>query len=288
MSRPERDPVTGQITTGHDWNGITELNSPVPKVVFASLILGAIYLVVSTILLPAWPGITGYTRGLLGIDQRDTVNRDVAEARMERSVWTEAIDSRSFDAILEDPALMEIVRSAGGTLFVDNCAACHGRTGAGNTGYPNIAEAPMLWGDDIDTVHETIRVGINSSHPETRFGQMLAFGRDGMLMREDINAVTAYVLSLSDPAGAPVDPAGEEVFAFNCASCHGDDARGVTDFGAPDLTDPFWTYGGTRAQVRASIYGGRMGHMPHWEDRLSTTDMRILALYVHDLRAQAR
>jgi cytochrome c oxidase cbb3-type subunit 3 len=287
VSQTERDPVTGQITTGHEWNGIKELNSPVPKIVFAALALGAVYLAISTLLLPAWPGITGYWRGLLGVDQRDTVTRDVAQARMERSVWTAAIDAQSFDDILADAALMDIVRSAGGTLFADNCAACHGQTGAGNVGFPNIAQASMLWGDDLDTVHETIRVGINSNHPETRFGQMLAFGRDGMLSREDVNAVADYVLSLSDPAGTAPDPVGAEVFAFNCASCHGDDARGIADFGAPDLTDPFWIYGGTRAQVRASIYGGRVGHMPHWEGRLSATDIRVLALYVHDLRANA-
>src|SRR5690606_38751034 len=126
MSRPERDPVTGQITTGHEWNGIKELNSPVPRIVFAALILGAVYLVISTILLPAWPGITGYTRGLLGIDQRDIVTREVAQARMERTEWTAAIDTQPLETSLADPALMDIVRETGRTLFRDNCAACHG------------------------------------------------------------------------------------------------------------------------------------------------------------------
>lgn len=285
--QPERDPVSGQITTGHEWNGIKELNSPVPKVVFASLVLGAIYLVVATILLPAWPGITGYTRGLLGVDQRDTVNRAVEQARMARSEWTDLIDSQPLEQSLADPALMDIVRDTGSTLFIDNCAACHGIEGTGGPGFPNIAEGRLSWGDDIETIHETIRVGINSGHPETRFAQMLAFGRDGMLPRADIVALTGHVLGLSDPQ-AETDPAVAETFAFNCASCHGDDARGVTDFGAPDLTDPHWTFGGSRDAVFSSIFNGRAGHMPHWEDRLSGTETRLLALFVHDMRTQAQ
>lgn len=284
MSQPERDPVSGQITTGHEWNGIKELNSPVPRIVFASLILGAIYLVVSTILLPAWPGITGYTRGILGIDQRDIVTREVEQARLDRTVWTAAIDSNSFEETLADPALMDIVRDAGSTLFVDNCAACHGMTGSGNTGFPNISQAPLSWGSDIDTIHETIRVGINSDHPETRFAQMLAFGRDGMLPRNEIVALTNHVLALSGAEGGMTDPATEENFAFNCASCHGMEARGEPDFGAPDLTDSAWTYGGSRDAIFASIFNGRAGHMPHWEGRLPATDLRMLALYVHDMR----
>lgn len=282
---PERDPVSGQITTGHEWNGIKELNSPVPKVVFASLILGAIYLVISTILLPAWPGITGYTRGILGVDQRDTVNREVEQARLDRAVWTSSVDANSFEETLADPTLMEIVREAGATLFIDNCAACHGVSATGNAGFPNIAQASLSWGNDIGTIHETIRVGINSTHPETRIGQMLAFGRDGMLQRSEITALTGYVLSLSDPSGAAEDAAAAETFAFNCASCHGEDAKGQTDFGAPDLTDAFWIYGNSRQAVFNSIFNGRAGHMPHWEGRLSPTDLRMLALYVYDLRA---
>lgn len=287
MSQPERDPVSGQITTGHEWNGIKELNSPVPRIVFAVLIAGAIYTVVSSILLPMWPGISGYTPGILGIDQRDSVNEAVEAARLERTVWTDAVDNNSFAETQGDAALMGVVRTVGNSLFGDNCAACHGRTATGNTGFPNIAEAPMLWGDDIDTIYETIRVGINSTHPETRFAQMLAFGRDGMLSREDVSTLTSYVLSLSDSEADAPDPAAAELFAFNCASCHGEDARGQTELGAPDLTDPFWIYGGSREAVYATIYNGRAGHMPSWEGRLSPTDIRVLALYVDDLRHPA-
>lgn len=285
--QPERDPVTGQITTGHEWNGIKELNSPVPKIVFIALALGVIYLAVWTVLMPAWPGVSSYTKGILGIDQRDIVIREVEDARLERSAWTALVDGQPLEETHADPRLMDIVRQAGKTLFVDNCAACHAPDGSGNPGFPNLAAAPMMWGDGLDTLHETIRVGINSTHPETRFAQMLAFGRDGMLGRSEIIGLTDYLLTISGASETPVDPLAEETFAFNCASCHGEDARGQADFGAPDLVDPFWIYGGSRDAIFTSIFNGRAGHMPHWEGRLSATDIRLLALYVHDMRASA-
>ena len=129
--------------------------------------------------------------------------------------------------------------------------------------------------------------------PETRTSQMPAFGRDGMLDREAILNVVAYVRSLSHPELAKGQEAGEvvagrEVFAANCASCHGDDAKGNTEMGAPNLTDSFWLYGGDEESVYRTVYGGRQGHMPSWDKRLGETDSRILALYVLDLGQKAR
>src|SRR5690606_15213513 len=119
--------------------------------------------------------------------------------------------------IKADPGLMAVVRGTGSTLFADNCAACHGAGGTGNAGFPNITEAPMMWGDDPETIAETIRVGINAAHPETRYAQMLAFGRDGMLDRESIDAVVSYVQSLSKPSIAEEHSeaveAGSTIFA---------------------------------------------------------------------------
>ena len=135
---------------------------------------------------------------------------------------------------------------------------------------------------------ETIRVGINSAHPETRTSQMMAFGRDQMLDRDAILSVVAYVQSLSDPAlagGEPADlvSAGNDIFVENCAACHGEDGKGIIEMGAPDLTDTFWIYGGDLQSIYASVYEGRQGHMPHWSDRLTPLDRKILALYVLDL-----
>lgn len=286
----ERDKVSGQTTTGHEWNGIKELNTPVPRLLWAFLITATIFSVTWTVLMPSWPGINGYFRGLLGVDQRVAVTQSVTEAAAERESWTSRIDSEDFATIQADEELMTIVRETGAALFGDNCAACHGTNARGTPGFPNLVAAPTMWGDDPETVAETIRVGINGTSPETRYAQMLAFGRDHMLERADIDAVVSYVETLSQPelaAGMEADTLayGAEVFAANCAGCHGEDARGMTDTGAPNLTDQYWTYGSDRASIRHSVYHGRAGTMPSWEGRLSPTHIKLLTLYVLDLRA---
>lgn len=286
----ERDKISGQMTTGHEWNGIKELNTPVPRALYFFLITMGGFAILWTVLMPSWPGINGYFRGLLGADQHQAVNQSLAEARAERASWTDRIDSEDFATIQADPELMAIVRQTGNALFGDNCAACHGLDAQGGPGYPNLTAAPIMWGDDPETIAETIRVGINGTSPETRYAQMLAFGRDQMLSRAEIDTVVTYVQTLSQPglvasADSEALQTGAELFANNCASCHGEDARGMTDTGAPNLTDNYWTYGGDRASIRQSVYHGRGGTMPSWEGRLSPTDIKLLTLYVLDLRA---
>ena len=289
MSLEERDPHAGYLTTGHEWNGIKELNTPVPWPVIFFLAATALFSVCYWILMPAWPiGVT-YTKGLLGIDQRTTVEESLKQANLERSAWTKRIETESFSNLQSDQGLMTIVRQTGHTLFGDNCAACHGVDARGGKGFPNLTTASWLWGGDPEAIAETIRVGINSTHPDSRGSQMPAFGQDKLLPQADIENVVNYVLTLSNPAASSEAPAqeieaGKAVFAANCASCHGDDAKGKTDMGAPNLTDKFWIYGGDPATIHATVWGGRQGHMPTWEGRLSMLDRKILALYLVDLR----
>lgn len=290
MALGERDKITGQMTTGHEWNGIKELNTPVPRIVYFFLIAMGGFAILWTVLMPSWPGINGYYRGLLGADQHAAVIQSVEQAQVERASWTSRIDSEDFAAIQADEELMTIVRQTGAALFGDNCAACHGANAQGGPGFPNLAAAPIMWGDDPEIVAETIRVGINGTSPETRFAQMLAFGRDQMLGRADIDAVVAYVETLSQPdLVATADPAmlatGAELFAANCAACHGENAQGMIETGAPNLTDEHWIYGGDHSSIRSSVYNGRIGTMPSWEGRLTPTDIKLLTLYVLDLRA---
>jgi len=286
----ERDPHTGYLTTGHEWNGIKELNTPVPRAVYFFLISAVLFSIGYWVLMPAWPlGVT-YTRGLLGLDQRTTVAEAVQRAALDRATWTKRIETESYGAIQADPALMAIVRQTGKTLFGDNCAACHGIDAKGAKGFPNLTTAAWLWGGDPETIAETIRVGINSAHPDSRMAQMPAFGRDKMLSRPDIENVVAYVLSLSSPvpatgADAEAAAAGKAVFAANCAACHGDDGKGKTEMGTPDLTDHNWIYGGDAQTVYATVWYGRQGRMPTWENRLDALQRKILTLYVADLRS---
>ncbi|ODT72531.1 MAG: cytochrome-c oxidase, cbb3-type subunit III [Pelagibacterium sp. SCN 63-23] len=286
MALKERDEFSGQVTTGHEWNGIKELNTPVPRLLWIFLISMTVFGVVWTVLMPSWPGLSGYFRGVLGVDQHQAVRQSLVEAEAERAGWTERLASEDFATLAEDDAIMDVVRRSGPALFGDNCAGCHGVEAKGNAGYPNVAEAPMMWGSDPEIVAETIRVGINATHPETRYAEMLAFGRDQMLPGADISLLADYLTELSDqPVLAAEDrTTAETLFAENCAACHGDDAMGMVDTGAPDLTDAFWIYGGDRSTVRRSIYDGRQGTMPAWEGRLTTAQIRLLALYVLDLR----
>lgn len=293
MAVNERDPHTGYLTTGHEWNGIKELNTPVPRAVYAFLIVTVLFSVVYWVLMPAWPlGVT-YTKGLLDIDQRTTVDESVKQAALDRETWTKRIEAESYQAIQADPKLMTIVRQSGRTLFGDNCAACHGVNAKGSKGFPDLTTTSWLWGGDPEAIAETIRVGINSAHPKTRASQMLSFGRDQILSRAEVENVVSYVQSLS--GAAPSNQiareeleAGKAIFAANCASCHGDDGKGKVELGAPDLTDQHWIYGGDPQSIFTSVWGGRRGHMPTWETRLSALERKILALYLVDLRSQRR
>lgn len=287
MAVEERDPHTGFLTTGHIWNGIKELNTPVPRAIYWFLAAAFLFGVVYWVLMPAWPIGTTYTKGLLGIDQRRTVAVQLERAVLARADWSERIRTESFAAIQADPALMATVRATGHRLFGDNCAACHGAEGRGGKGFPNLAGGSWLWGGAPEQIAETIRVGINSAHPDSRVSQMPAFGRDQMLTRPEIEAVVSYVRGLSDPAPATDQAAeraaGAKLFAANCAACHGPAAKGMIEMGAPDLSDRIWLYGGDLQSVFTTVWGGRQGQMPTWESRLSEVDRKILTLFVAGL-----
>lgn len=293
MAVGEHDPHTGYLTTGHEWNGITELNTPVPRPVYFFLITTALFSLVYWILMPAWPLGISYTKGLLGIDQRTTVQDVLKQADLNRETWTKRIASESYAAIQADPALMTTVRQTGHTLFGDNCAACHGANAKGSNGFPNLLARSWLWGGDPETIAETIRVGINADHPKTRTSEMLGFGRNQILTRDQVNEVIAYIRGLSDEKSEKQTPpqrneAGGKLFAAQCATCHGKDAKGMTTVGAPDLTDRTWIYGGDPQSVFTSVWNGRQGYMPAWETRLTGIERKILVLYLLDLRAKTQ
>ena len=193
MAVEERDPHTGYLTTGHEWNGIKELNTPVPRPVYFFLIATALFAVGYWILMPTWPTGVSYTKGLLEIDQRTTVAESLKQAQLERSAWTKRIETESFSSIQSDPKLMTIVRQTGRAVFGDNCAACHGTDARGGKGFPNLRTASWLWGGTPEALAETIRVGINSPHADSRGSQMPAFGRDQILPPADIENVVSYV-----------------------------------------------------------------------------------------------
>lgn len=281
MSIKDRDPLTGHQTTGHEWDGIKELNTRVPRAVWFFIILTHIWAVCMWLLLPSWPLVTTYTKGILGLDQREQVQEKVIAANAARADWADRIASLPAEEVLDDQALMARVNGTAHQLFGDNCAGCHGQNAAGGPGLPNLIDGAWLWGGDTEAVMETLRVGINSTHPDTRWAQMLAFGKDGILQREEIRTVVDYVQSLSGTQTPPDRvSAGAEIFATNCASCHGETGAGDMDVGAPNLIDEFWIYGGDDQAMFRTIWSGRQGWMPAWEGRMSETERKILAIYL--------
>ena len=288
MEVKEVDPVSGRKTTGHIWNGIKELDTPIPRGVLLFLIATHLFAVLWWILYPALPLGNTYTKGVIGTDDKTAVEASITEGANLRLPWAEQVETLSFDAVRADETLMGAVRAAGHQLFGDNCAACHGRDGKGRENYPDLTDDDWIWGGGPEAIAQTLTVGVNSRHAETRVGQMPAFGRDEMLDRQQVVDVATYVGSLSDPSVSTAENVdqvarGREVFQTTCVACHGEDARGNPELGAPNLADDRWIYGGGLQRIIASIHGGRQGHMPTWDERLTPTEIKVLALYVNDL-----
>ncbi|RYG89975.1 cytochrome-c oxidase, cbb3-type subunit III [Loktanella sp. IMCC34160] len=272
----EVDPVTGYDTTGHDWSGIRELNTPFPKVALIALAITVAYSVIAWVLLPAWPLGRGYTRGLLGLDQGEmAVERlDLIDSR--RGEWLAQFEDPDFGQITADEVLMARVRPAADRLFQDNCAACHGAAGLGGPGFPVLADDHWLWGGDPETTVETLQVGINATHPDTRWAQMPAFD---WMARSDRRALAEYVAELPSGQADHESPAAV-LFDENCVVCHGDGGGGGLMSGAPSLTDNAVIYGQSEASVMDTLRNGRQGVMPHWSDRLTDAQINLLAVYV--------
>jgi cytochrome c oxidase cbb3-type subunit 3 len=284
VTRKEIDETSGTETTGHEWDGIKELNTPLPRwwlwVFYATVLWSIGYWV----LYPAWPTLTGYTQGILNQSQRDDVAKAVLAMKSQREEQGRLLASATLEQIEADPNLFQFAREAGKSAFGDNCATCHGSGAQGFKGYPNLNDDVWLWGGKLEDIKQTITVGVRSPHPDTRLSVMPSFGRDKLLEPAQINDLTEYVVGLSGgKADAQAVQRATTLYAEQCASCHGPDGKGLRQFGAPNLTDREWLYGGTREDIRAQIVNGRGGVMPTWGSRLDPMTIDALAVYVHSL-----
>lgn len=278
------DHVTGVETTGHEWDGIQELNKPLPKWWLYVLYVTIVWSIGYWIAYPAWPLVSDYTKGMLGYSQRDTVAQTIATARAAQAASNDAITRASLAEIKADPKLLEFAMGGGRAAFGDNCAPCHGRGAQGATGYPNLNDDDWLWGGKLDDIHQTIVSGIRGTPAETRISSMPRYGIDQLLKSEQISDAAEYVLSLSGKGGdTAAAERGKAIFADNCAACHGEDGKGNRDLGAPNLTDGIWLFGSSKPAVMASISTGRGGVMPAWAGRLDENTIKKLTVYVHSL-----
>ncbi|MGE0533105.1 MAG: cytochrome-c oxidase, cbb3-type subunit III [Hyphomonadaceae bacterium] len=284
----ERDAISGTETTGHEWDGLKELDTPLPRwwlyIFYASIIAAVIYWV----LMPAWPLVNGYTQGVLGWSDRANVASDVRALRGARAPMYQRLAAASSSQIAADSELQEFARAAGESVFGDYCRTCHGAGGAGAPGFPVLADDVWIWGGSLDEIEHTLRVGVRADHPGTRMSMMPAFGRDALLTPQQIGDVTEHVISLS-AARARLEPnarsaaRGAVVYQEQCAACHGATGSGDRAMGAPSLNDDVWLYGGSRAEIRRQIELGRGGVMPAWEARFDSGTLRALAYYVHEM-----
>jgi cytochrome c oxidase cbb3-type subunit 3 len=285
QDRPDVDSVTGRATTGHEWDGIRELNTPLPRwwlwIFYATIVWSIGYWIVY----PSWPLVSSFTAGTFGWHSRNEVAAELEALKVKRGATMAKISSASLQEVYDNPETLAFARAVGRSAFGDNCAPCHGSGAAGAKGYANLLDDDWLWGGKLTDIETTIKHGVRSFDANGRQGSMPAFGRDGMLQRDDIEAVADHVLRLAKLPGevSTNEARGAKIYAENCAACHGDDGKGKRDLGSPNLTDAVWLYGSSRRVIVEGIVNGRGAVMPPWLGRLDEPTIKALAVYVYSL-----
>jgi len=284
MSSPDRDPLTGQLTTGHEWDGIKELRTPIPNWWLITFVVTWVLSIGYLVLYPSFATTKSFAPGLLGWSSTGQLAQATQQARDAQSLWRTQVMATPLEEIEGNDELRRFAIAGGQAAFNENCAACHGVGGSGQIGqFPSLTDDDWLWGGKITDIHTTIRHGIRSESDDSRVSEMPAFGE--ILSPTEIGQTADFVLSLSHRSldATRTNLPGAVLYSANCASCHGERGEGVRDFGAPKLNDAIWLYGGSREAVMRQIANPRMGHMPAWESRLDEETIRMLAVYVHTL-----
>ena len=279
---PHKDELSGIDTTGHEWDGIRELDNPLPRwwlwIFYACIVIAIGYWVV----MPAWPSMTGYSKGVLGQSDRADVGKAMNALNVQRGAGAKILKTASLQQIEQNPELQAYALAVGESVFGDNCATCHGAGGAGGKGYPNLRDDIWIWGGTLEDIHTTLQFGVRSEHPNTRLSQMPAYGKDGLMTPAQISDLTELVVSRSGrKADAAAAARATPLFAEQCSACHGVDAKGDPKQGAPNLTDGDWLYSADRASISGQIHAGRGGVMPAWGQRFSPETLKALAVYIH-------
>lgn len=285
MANRRIDEPTGVETVGHEWDGIEELNNPLPRWWLIVLAMTVVFSIGYVVVYPAFPMLNSATKGLWGWSSRGDLAKEMAQAHTDRLPVLNAISASSYVAILADPKLLAQAKAGGKAAFKNNCAQCHGSDGKGSQGYPNLTDSDWLWGGDLANIELTLQHGIRSPDDKaTRTSQMPNFGKDGILQPAQVGDVVAHVRSLS--GAAPVNAAamrGSQIYAANCAVCHGPQGTGNRQLGAPNLADQVWLFGGSKDQVTASVNVANAGVMPAWSNKLDPVTIKMLTIYVHSL-----
>lgn len=280
MTEKRFDEATGQETTGHSYDGIEELNTPLPKWWLWTFYITVVWGIGYTIAFPAWPLISGATEGLLGYSTRAEVAAEIEAHEAQNAELVTVLVAADLNEISPQDDLHRYATARGASVFRAQCSQCHGSGAAGGIGYPNLLDNDWLWGGTVDQIAYTVRHGIrNETDWDAHYTVMPAFGE--ILSAEAIDVLTDFVADLPPTPWPPSE--GFQLYADNCASCHGNRAEGNIELGAPNLTDAIWLYGGDRESIHETITNARFGVMPAWGQRLSEEDVRAVSLYVHAL-----
>lgn len=280
-----KDEATGTDTVGHEWDGIEELNTPLPRWWLWTFYACIAWSVVYVVLYPAWPLVESATKGTLGWSSRGDLQQELAAREAQLAPIHSALIASDINAVAANEELRSTAIRGGQSAYKVHCVQCHGANAAGLAGYPNLQDDDWLWGGDLEAIEYTLVHGIRyPDHTETRFSLMPAFGADGILDDAQIGDAVSYVrvLAKKDKASAS-SQRGAEVFTNNCAVCHGENGKGNRELGAPNLTDAINLYGLDRASLTNTITYARNGVMPRWSERLDDATIRMLAIYIHSL-----
>jgi cytochrome c oxidase cbb3-type subunit 3 len=262
----KREQQSTDKTTGHVYDGIEELDNPLPAWWFYMFVITIVWAIGYLILYPGmgnFPGVLGWTQ----VGQYD---REVAAADEKYRDMRDRYMALSVEEIAADPK----VRKMGMRMFGNSCAQCHGADAKGSYGFPNLSDNDWLYGGSPDEIKASITNG--------RLGTMPAWG--DIIGDQGVTDVTAYVLSVNGREADPAQTAaGEKVFQTYCVACHGADATGNPAMGAPNLANGIWLYGGNAEQISHSVRAGRNGVMPTHKNTLSEDKIHILAAYVYGL-----
>lgn len=264
----DNEPASGE-SMGHTFDGIEEYNNPMPRwwlgLFWGTLVFAVIYLVM-------YPGY-GNWKGLLGWTQVGQWEAEVKATEERIAPIFAKYAAMPVEAVAQDAEAREI----GKRLFLNNCAVCHGSNAHGARGFPNLTDNDWLYGGTPDAIKETITNG--------RMAAMPAWG--AVLGEDGVNEVAHYVKSLSVAQIKTDKPelvaAGETKFQTNCAMCHAADGKGNFAFGAPNLTDETWLYGGDIPTIKETLNGGRQGVMPAQKNLLTPEKIHLLTAYVYGL-----
>lgn len=284
MGKPELDEVTGVHTTGHEWDGIKELNTPMPRWWLWTFYVTIIFAIGYWVVYPSWPTLTDYSKGMWNTTNRTVLAEELKAAKASRAHWEDKLAAMGVDDIAADQELLNYAMAGGRVIFADNCAPCHGSEGSGAPTYPLLADDDWLWGGTREDIYQTVLYGVRSGHDEERANEMPAFGED--YDKAQLSDMAEYVLSLSG-ASSDAEAASRGAMLYTedagCNGCHGDAGVGMQELGGPKLSDGIWLYGGSKDEIIRQISKPRHGVMPAWVDRLSDVEIKQAVLYVHSL-----